>query len=351
MSYIIDVSVQFPKNKTSQTDINKLLKKMWPNQSRYVDQFAKSSSVESRDLSIPLEQYEDLMGFKNRNGLFIETALNLQIANMAEILEKNQLPQDSINAIFSTSVTGMMIPSIESRLMNHFKLNSRAKRIPLFGLGCLGGVALINRAHDYLKAHPDELVIVMATELCSLTFQFQDQSVANLVGTSLFGDGAAMVLMAGENHPLKKSAKYQVLKNASFFYPDTERIMGWDIVDTGFQIVLSGDVPLIVKNNVSENLSTFLNENNLNLSNIQFYISHPGGPKVLDALNEIVKADTNPFLESYQSLKEHGNMSSVSVLDVLKRNISQNKQTQNQLGLMLAMGPAFASEFNLIKAL
>jgi alkylresorcinol/alkylpyrone synthase len=158
-----------------------------------------------------------------------------------------------------------------------------------------------------------------------------------------------MVLMAGKEHPISKKAKLEVLNTASFFYPDSERIMGWEIVANGFQIVLSGDVPLIVKNNLAKNLAEFLEENNLSLSDSKFFISHPGGPKVLDALSEIVTNINSPFELSYQSLKELGNMSSVSVLDVLRRNFETKRLKSNEFGMMIAMGPAFASEINLIR--
>ncbi len=351
MGYIIDVKTSHPKNYTSQEDIRVLLNEVWPKYSKYIDQFSKSSSVVGRHLSLPLIEYKNLGNFGERNNHWLNTALSLQKENMKKIFEQNNVLPNDVGAIFSTSVTGLAIPTLESRLMNEFKINPRAKRIPIFGLGCLGGVALINRATDYLKSFPDEVVILMATELCSLTFQFEDQSIANFVGTSLFADGAAMVLMAGKNHPLHCKAKLEVLNTASFFYPDSERIMGWEIVANGFQIVLSGDVPLIVKNNLSKNLSEFLEENKLNINDTKFYISHPGGPKVLDALSEIVTNLKSPFELSYQSLKELGNMSSVSVLDVMRRNFEANRLKSAEIGMMLAMGPAFASEINLIKVL
>ncbi len=350
MSRIIDVSVSFPEYYSSQEDIKGLLNEMWPDKKKYVDQFADSSSVKGRHLSIPLSKYKTLGDFGERNNHWIDTALKLQKNNVKNLIEKYQISPKDIGAIFSTTVTGLAIPTLESRLMNEFGINSRAKRIPLFGLGCLGGVAGINRVHDYLKAHPTELVLLLATELCTLTFQFQDQSVANLVGTSLFADGSACVMMVGEKHPLANKAKLQVIDTGSFFYPDSERTMGWDVVSTGFQIILSGDVPKIVKDNVKPNLHEFLSAHKMSLSDIDFCISHPGGPKVLDAIAEVTGKGKEAFKYSYESLAEKGNMSSVSVLDVMRRNFETNNLTKNKFGIMLAMGPAFASEFNIIRA-
>lgn len=349
MAFILDVKTSFPENYTTQEEVKNLLCEMWPEKKKYIDQFAESSTLKGRHTTLKIHEYKNLGDFGNRNTHWINTAFELQKKNLKQIFKDYDIDPKSIGAIFSTTVTGLAIPTLESRLMNEFKLSSRTKRIPLFGLGCLGGVAGINRVHDYLKSYPEEAVILLATELCTLTFQFEDQSVANLVGTSLFADGAAAVLMVGEKHPLKTKAKLETLDVASFFYPSSERIMGWDVIGTGFQIILSGDVPKIVRDNVKPNLKEFLGNKKLSISDVQFYISHPGGPKVLDAICEVTEQPVESFKRSYESLSENGNMSSVSVLDVMSRTFKENALRSGNIGVMIAMGPAFASEFNLIK--
>lgn len=351
MSFIVDVQTSFPIHYSTQEDVKKFLTSMWPEKKKYIEQFAENSTLKGRHTSLSVEQYRELGDFGKRNTVWINTAFELQKRNIKNLINENNLDPKSIGAIFSTTVTGLAIPTLESRLMNEFQISTRTKRIPLFGLGCLGGVAGINRAHDYLKSYPKEAVILLATELCTLTFQFDDQSVANLVGTSLFADGSAAVLLVGEEHPLAKNGRLETLDVASFFYPSSERIMGWDVVSNGFQIVLSGDVPKIVRDNVKPNLIEFLSDKRLSLNDIQFYISHPGGPKVLEAICEVTDQPKEAFKRSYESLSENGNMSSVSVLDVLSRTLKENVLKKNHLGVMIAMGPAFASEFNLIKAM
>lgn len=350
MAYIIGVHNTFPINYYKQEEISQLLIKMWPDKEKYINQFSNSSLVKGRHTSLNLDEYSNLGDFGKRNTHWIKTALDLQKINLSYMFEEYQINPSQIDAIFSTSVTGLSIPTLESKLMNEFKINSSAKRIPLFGLGCLGGVAGINRVHDYLKSYPKELVLFIATELCTLTFQFNDKSIANLVGTSLFADGSAVVLMCGEEHELAKNAKLKTISNASFFYPNTENVMGWDIVSTGFQIVLSGNVPEIVSTHVQGNLFSFLEKNKKKLNNVDFFISHPGGPKVLEALCDISKKDHSWFYHSFLSLENRGNMSSVSVLDVMRNIFLDNKLKKNQLGVMIAMGPAFASEFALVQA-
>ena len=348
MSAIHSVKTAFPKRYVSQEEIASEISSIWPDKKNYVEQFHQSSTVKARHLAIPLSDYKNLGDIGDRSQKWIEVALELQVENITNLLNEAGLKPTDISFIASTTVTGLSIPTLEAKLMNRLPFKPNLKRLPIFGLGCLGGVAGINRVHDYLLGHPKEAALLLATELCSLTFQFQDKSVANLVGTSLFADGAAAVLMVGKEHPLYKKSEFSVLKGESFFYPNTERIMGWDIVSSGFQIVLSGDVPKIVVDNVKPNLDSFLGEDRLTASDIQFMVSHPGGPKVLDQLTVVCGKEKDDFKHSWNSLGEKGNMSSVSVLHVLEKTIG-DKRTKDQLGLMVAMGPAFCSEMALIK--
>lgn len=348
MSIIHSVTTSFPNIYVSQEEICNEISSLWPDKKKHVEQFQKATQVAGRHLSIPLSEYKNLGDIGDRSKKWLDVAVELQTQNINRLLSSANLGPQDISLIASTTVTGLSIPTLEARLMNKIAFKPNTKRLPIFGLGCLGGVAGINRVSDYLKGHPKEAAILLATELCTLTFQFQDKSVANLVGTSLFADGAAAVLLVGDEHPLASKGQFKILDNQSFFYPDTERIMGWEIVSTGFQIVLSGDVPKIVEEEVKPNLSEFLSNNKVTLSDVNFMVSHPGGPKVLDKLAEVSERDPEAFKHSWNSLREKGNMSSVSVLHVMQKTIQDNRKS-NELGLMLAMGPAFCSEMCLIK--
>ena len=348
MSIIHSVVTSFPDSYVSQEEISKEIASIWPDKKKHVEQFHSSSQVSGRHLSIALSEYKNLGDIGERSLKWLEIALDLQTNNVNKLLSQAGLAPEDIGLIATTTVTGLAIPTLEARLMNRISFKPNTKRLPIFGLGCLGGVAGINRVDDYLKGHPKEAALLLATELCSLTFQFQDKSVANLVGTSLFADGSAAVLILGDEHPLNHKGQFQVLSGESFFYPDTERTMGWDIVSSGFQIVLSGDVPKIVTEYVKPNIGDFLSASKCSLSDVSFMVSHPGGPKVLDKISEISDRSPEEFKHSWSSLREKGNMSSVSVLHVLEKTIADNRK-QNELGLMLAMGPAFCSEMCLIK--
>ncbi len=350
MSYIIGSETTFPENKYSQKEMMDFIKTLWPEHKDVIDRLTKNSGVESKNLSIPLERYKDLGSFEKRN----ETAINTMTLGLKNTIlslkEKYPFNWDDMRIITSTTVTAVAVPTLEARLMNLLPIPKNVIRVPLFGVGCLGGVAGLNRTSDFLKAYPDKLALVLASEACSLTFQLQDISMSNMVATSLFGDGSAAVLMAGENHPLAKKAKLKIKSYVNNFYPDTERIMGWDVVETGLKVVLSGDVAKIVTSHIGDNVQSFLHENKLKQEDIKNFISHPGGPKVLIALEETLKRSKNDFLHSWESLRDQGNMSSVSVLDVLKRHLEKNT-LQKGPTIALAMGPGFNSEISLMEAL
>jgi len=348
MAYIIDAETTFPENQYSQNEMMDFIKTVWPGHEEVLERLKQNAGVEKKNLILPLEEYKNLGHFEKRNSIALDKMLKTIKEALLNLQEKNLFDWSDVQIITSTTVTALAVPSLEARLMNQVPLPHNLLRLPLFGLGCLGGVASLNRTSDLLKAYPNKLAIVIASEACSLTFQFQDISMSNMVATSLFGDGSAVVLLAGEKHPLHKKSNLKIRSCMNQFYPDTERIMGWDILETGFKVVLSGDVAKIVHQHVGDNVETFLHQNHLKLSDIKNIISHPGGPKVLLALEETLKKDRSFFQHSWNSLREQGNMSSVSVLDVLKRHLKE-KTLKKGPTLALAMGPGFNSELSLME--
>ncbi|MCP4915018.1 MAG: type III polyketide synthase [Oligoflexia bacterium] len=350
MSYLIDIKMSFPKNYYSQGEIIDLMSSIWPDKKKRIDQFHNNVCVEKRHLALNLEEYKTLGHFGDRSLQWKEHTTNLLEEAISNLIAEHNLDPQIFDAIAFTSITGISIPSVDALLMNKFEFKRNIKRMPYFGLGCLGGVAGINRVHDYLKGHPEQCVLFIASELCSLTFQFDDKSVANLVSTGLFADGASAVLMCGKDHPFAKKAKLEIVDNISNFYPNTERTMGWDLTENGFKIVLSGDVAEIIKKNIPEDISYFLDKNMLKNSEVDHIISHPGGPKVLEALSEASGYSKEKFKHSWESLKDLGNMSSVSVLDIFRRTIEASVK-KDETCLALAMGPAFNSEATLLKGI
>jgi alkylresorcinol/alkylpyrone synthase len=345
------VTTALPPYYATQSEIVEFLgqqKIMKPAQFERFKRFMESVQVKGRHLSVPLHDYLNITNsFAKKNEAWLKTSMNLLEKAVGELLEQANLEAKNISLLMSTSITGLTIPSLEARLMNKFAFKASTKRVPLFGLGCLAGAAGIARAHDYLKAYPEEAVIFFSSELCSLTVQLTDVSVANMISTSLFGDGAAAVLLVGESHPLKNKCKLKILETQSSFYPETEEIMGWDIVDQGFKIILSSGVPELVQKYVPSDLTRILNKRKMTQRDLEFFVSHPGGPKVLEAMELALELKQNELKSSWKSLSEIGNLSSASVLFILKETIENLKQ--ERFGLMTAMGPGFCSEMLILE--
>jgi alkylresorcinol/alkylpyrone synthase len=316
-----------------------------------LEQVHKNVLVGGRHLALRLEEYAELRSFGAANDAWIRVAQQIGGEAVRDALSAAEVDRRDLGAFFFTTVTGVATPSIEARLMNRLQLPPNLRRIPLFGLGCVAGAAGVARAADYLKAWPEHAAILLSVELCSLTVQQEDLSIPNLIATGLFGDGAAAVVMVGEAHPRAKAARGpRVRATKSVFYPDTERVMGWDISERGFKIVLSAEVPEVVRRNVRADVQQFLAEQGVRLDQIGSYVCHPGGPKVLEAFEDALELAPGALDLTWKSLREFGNLSSTSVLFVLADTIgAPNRPPPGTLGLMMAMGPAFCLEMVLFE--
>ena len=309
--------------------------------------FALSSGVEFRNTALPLSRYSGLNGFTDANEAFVETALDLGEAALLAALDKAEVKPSDIDIVFSTTVTGLAVPTLEARLATRIGLRPDVKRVPLFGLGCVAGAAGVARMHDYLRAFPDQVAALLAVELCSLTVQRHDSSVANLVATSLFGDGAAAVVAKGANRVGAELTGPKVLASRSHIYPDTENVMGWKIGGDGFRIVLSADVAAITEKYLGDDVRGFLADHGLTPRDVARWVCHPGGPRVIEAVETVLELPGDALEHTRNSLRDNGNLSSVSVLDVLRANVA-DPAPPGSLGLMIAMGPAFCSELVLL---
>ena len=353
MPFLIDIETAFPKNYYSQQDLVSEITSAWKgkltNLSR-VNMIHSNVLVDKRHLAMPIQDYFELNSFDQRNDKFIEIATDIATEAIQSLLDKNDLDPKNISSLWSNTVTGFAIPSLEARVMNRINFKQNTKRVPLLGLGCMAGIAGINRVADYLKGHPDEAVIFISVELCSLTFQLEDLSAANLVSTGLFGDGAAAVLMVGDEHPLRNNAKMEWLDSESIFFPDTEKTMGWQVGASGLKIILSKGVPELAREELGTPIKKFLEKKQLNLSDIKTFMAHPGGPKVLHAMEEVFGLPEKGLSHSWDSLRENGNMSSVSVLDIIKRTLAnKTDEKKKTYSLGVAMGPSFSAEVGLFK--
>ena len=308
------------------------------------DRFGASAGVQKRHIALPLSQYGQLSGFTESNDIFIETALELGERALLSAFDAAKVKPSEVDIVFSTTVTGLAVPTLEARLATRIGLRSDVKRVPLFGLGCVAGAAGVARMHDYLLAFPDHVAVLLAVELCSLTLQRDDYSIANLVATSLFGDAAGAVVAKGS---ALTPAGPRVLATRSRLYPDTEEVMGWNIGTNGFQIKLSTEVANVADKYLGEDVRNFLKHHDLTPADISTWVCHPGGPKVIEAVEHTLDLPAHALDHTRKSLRENANLSSVSVLDVLRANMA-DPPPAGSFGMMIAMGPGFCSELVLL---
>ncbi|MGO9240613.1 MAG: type III polyketide synthase [Bryobacteraceae bacterium] len=313
---------------------------------RFFERLHNRVGVETRHIALPIEEYPGLKSWGAANNHWIRVAVNLSEQCLGAALQQAGLETSRLGAIFFVSVTGIASPSVEARLMNRMGLPVNIKRIPIFGLGCVAGAAGIARAADYVKAYPDQAAAVISVELCSLTLQQDDFSMANLISTGLFGDGAAAVLVSGDNVP---ASGPRILATKSIFYPNSEHVMGWDISERGFKIVLSKEVPEVVETHLASDVDAFLGEHGLKRADIGCFVIHTGGPKVLEATQAALELPPGALEPSWDCLRRMGNLSSASVLCVLEEIQLRRKPPTGTWGLLAAMGPAFCSELVLLR--
>lgn len=304
-----------------------------------------ATGVDGRYLAFPMESYP-FKTWGEANDRWIEATLELGEQAVCRAMQQAGVRPSDIGAFFFVSITGIASPSIEARLINRMGLSPRMKRIPIFGLGCVAGAAGIARAADYVKAFPTEACLLLSVELCSLTVQRDDLSVANLISTGLFGDGAAAVVIKGSDFD---DSGPEIVATRSIFYPETEYVMGWDISEKGFKIVLSRDVPEVVMQNLGRDVDEFLSDNGLIHSDIGSWVIHTGGPKVLEATQAALRLTNGALDASWDCLRRTGNLSSASVLFVLEETMLNRRPKPGTWGILAAMGPGFCSELVLLK--
>lgn len=314
-----------------------------------LERLHENAGVSHRHLALPLERYAALADFGEANDEFIRVAVDLGAAVVCQALaEAGHSPAD-VDLIVSTTITGLAVPSLEARVAARIGLRQDVKRVPLVGLGCVAGAAGVARVHDHLVGHPDDVAVLLSVELCSLTVQRDDTSVANLVASGLFGDGAAAVVMVGAGRS-DETALPRVVATRSRLYPDSERAMGWDVGASGLRIVLGVEVPDLVRANVRGDVDAFLGDHGLSRADIGWWVAHPGGPKVLEAMQEALGVEREALGVTWRSLDRIGNLSSASVLHVLADTLRDKQPTPGSYGVLLAMGPGFCLELVLLRA-
>ncbi|MGM0845452.1 MAG: type III polyketide synthase [Bacillota bacterium] len=312
----------------------------------------QNGEIESRYFVHDIEWFKTPRSFQEKNDSFIENAVNLGTEAIRKVIENtDSLTYGDIDTIFTICTTGLATPSIEARIMNHLPFPEHVKRIPLWGLGCAGGASGLSRAYEYCLAFPKANVLVLTIELCSLTFQHGDRSKSNLIGTSLFADGVACSLVSGDESHVVKQAKApypNIFATQSTTMKNSLDVMGWDIKNDGLFVVFSKDIPSIIEEWLKPNVEKLLNQNNLTLKDINHFVAHPGGKKVIEAYREALKLEESLLDISRHTLRKFGNMSSATIQYVLKEHMSKEIKA-GEIGLGVALGPGFSSELLLMR--
>src|SRR5215468_4881753 len=349
--WVRSVGTALPANWVDQETLISVFREHWARQHfnvERIEELHRSAQVGGRYLALPLEEYRPLERFSQRNDAFQRVSLELGERAVRRALDGAGLLPRDVDHLYFVTVTGIATPSLDARLMNRLGLRPDVKRTPIFGLGCVAGAAGTARASDVLRAFPEQVAVLLSVELCSLTLQREDVSIANIIASGLFGDGAAAMVLSGADRPASRAAP-RVLATRSVFYPDTERIMGWDVVEGGFKVVLSAKVPSLVTEHVRSDVDAFLSEQGLSRADIRHWVAHTGGPKVLQAFETALELPPEALRRSWDSLRRTGNLSSASVLFVLSELLGSGEPQPGDLGLLMAMGPGFCAELVLLR--
>jgi alkylresorcinol/alkylpyrone synthase len=347
MSFIASVSKIDLPYKTLQQDAKEQARAMFAENFPQVDRLIhafENTEIVTRNFCEPLTYYSVPNTFEERNHEYLQMALQWSVKAIEDCITKANIDKQAITDILFVSTTGLATPSMDALIINEMRLNPHINRLPIFGLGCAGGVSAMAKANAIAKANPDAVVLLAAVELCSLTLLRNDYSKSNFIGSSLFSDGIAACIVKGDNHVDHIRIKYQAA--SSKLYYDSLEVMGWDFKDTGFKVLFSKDIPAFIHEHVKSDIDNFLATQGLELSDIKNFIFHPGGKKVLDAYTDALGIEGDFLQKTRSVMNNYGNMSSVTVLYVLDRFM--NEGFEDGYGLMLAMGPGFSSEMVLL---
>ncbi|MFC0299692.1 type III polyketide synthase [Virgibacillus soli] len=330
MTYICSVGLAIPDFNISQQTVKNLVRTLFQDHARRINRLLPvfdNAAIENRQFVVDEDWFLTHHSFEEKNALYVQNAIDYSVKAVQQCLSNDhflheKVPFEAVDLIVFVSSTGIATPSIDARIMNKLPFRSDVIRMPLWGLGCAGGAMGLSRAYDWLKANPKQTALVICCELCSLTFQKDDMSKSNVVGTALFADGIAATLLVGDASPYQKNVKIKKPKityTNSFTEKDSEDVMGWNVTDQGLEVIFSKSIPHLVDTIWKEHVKDTLQKLDITSDEIDSYIAHPGGKKVLEAMCQSMQLSMDKLKFSYEVLRQHGNMSSATVFYVLKK--------------------------------
>jgi alkylresorcinol/alkylpyrone synthase len=336
---ILSVATAVPRFRLDQADVARAAAHVFDRERSDIDRLMPvfdNAGVATRHSSVPMAWYFESHGWRERNQRYLANAVELLTNAAIEALDEAGRKPSDIAAVVVVSTTGIATPSLDAVLLNRLDLPSTIVRLPIFGLGCGGGVIGLSHAASLARTLPDGDVLFLAVELCSVTFRRGDMSKSNIIGAALFGDGAAAMVIGRPGSP-----GLRLGSSGMHTWPDSLRVMGWDVEDDGLGVLFSRDIPTLVRTQFREATDRFLTTRGLNLRDVDAFVCHPGGAKVIAALEEAFGVPEGTLDAAREVLRQYGNMSAATVLFVLERMLAQRRERY----LMTALGPGFTAGF------
>ncbi|HVA28515.1 MAG TPA: 3-oxoacyl-[acyl-carrier-protein] synthase III C-terminal domain-containing protein [Candidatus Baltobacteraceae bacterium] len=343
MAKIAGIATAVPAHALDQADVVERVRAQFSHSSvvtRLLPVFA-NTGIERRYSCVPIEWYYDEHRWPDRNAIYRESAVELLADATLRALVGSGRRIDEVDTIVVASTTGIATPSLDALLMERLPFKRTVRRLPIFGLGCVGGAVGLARASAMADAYPGSVVLFLVVELCALWFRRDEISKSNIVATALFGDGAAATILVTDGPGPR------IVGSGEHTFPGTLDVMGWDVADDGLSAIFSRDIPHLVETELRGVLEAYLALSGLSRGDIDVFLSHPGGTKVLDALESAFGVASGSLVDSRTILRDYGNMSAVTLLFVLERALREGALVNDgwSRALLSAMGPGFTTAF------
>jgi len=349
MPRIIAAAHALPPHAVSQQTVKEIVRQVFAATIEDLERLLSvfdNARIDSRQFMMPLAWYLEPHTQLERTAVYQQQGLALLEEAAGKCLARSGCRAEQIDQLIFVSSTGHATPTLDAHLINRLGMKPETSRLPIWGLGCAAGAVGLSRAFDHCLAYPGQRVLMVALECCSLTFMAGDVSKKNLVATSLFADGAAAVLVGGDQ---TDGDGPSIVATRSHLFPDSYRIMGWDFQEEGMQLVLSPRLPLVVRQELPTLVDSFLASQNMTVRDLVHFVTHPGGARVVDAYREALQLSEEDLRQTEYVLRKHGNMSSVSVLVVLEQWLAAGGMAKAGHGLLSAFGPGFSAELLLLQ--